>query len=62
MVFRVTAITEDAAEDSESEVTCNSSEGKRRNGFLIYSCNPFHMHCLQCFDTVGWAAGRASGL
>ena len=20
------------------------------------------MHCLQCFDTVGWAAGRASGL
>ena len=19
------------------------------------------MHCLQCFDTVGWAAGRASG-
>jgi len=23
-----------------------------------------HMHvvCLQCFDTVGWVAGRASGL
>ena len=20
------------------------------------------MSCLQCFDTVGWAAGRASGL
>jgi len=20
------------------------------------------IHCLQCFDTVGWAAGRASGL
>jgi len=20
------------------------------------------MGCLQCFDTVGWAAGRASGL
>jgi len=19
-------------------------------------------YCLQCFDTVGWAAGRASGL
>jgi len=19
-------------------------------------------HCLQCFDAVGWAAGRASGL
>jgi len=21
-----------------------------------------HAHCLQCFDAVGWAAGRASGL
>ena len=21
-----------------------------------------HNNCLQCFDTVGWAAGRASGL
>ena len=21
-----------------------------------------HCYCLQCFDTVGWAAGRASGL
>jgi len=21
-----------------------------------------HKHCLQCFDAVGWAAGRASGL
>ena len=20
------------------------------------------VHCLQCFDAVGWAAGRASGL
>jgi len=20
------------------------------------------MHCLQCFDAVGWVAGRASGL
>jgi len=20
------------------------------------------LHCLQCFDTVGWASGRASGL
>jgi len=24
-------------------------------------CNEY-MPCLQCFDTVGWAAGRASGL
>ena len=22
----------------------------------------FHVSCLQCFDAVGWAAGRASGL
>jgi len=22
----------------------------------------FTVLCLQCFDTVGWAAGRASGL
>ena len=21
-----------------------------------------HLQCLQCFDAVGWAAGRASGL
>jgi len=21
-----------------------------------------HFYCLQCFDTVGWASGRASGL
>jgi len=26
--------------------------------FLLYSFNI----CCQCFDTVGWAAGRASGL
>jgi len=22
----------------------------------------FWKYCLQCFDTVGWASGRASGL
>jgi len=21
-----------------------------------------YRHCLQCFDAVGWAAGKASGL
>jgi len=26
-------------------------------------CNTLNTkHCLQCFDAVGWAAGRASGL
>jgi len=29
----------------------------------IFLC-PFlnTIHCLQCFDTVGWESGRASGL
>ena len=27
----------------------------------IYICSQYSI-CLQCFDTVGWAAGRASGL
>jgi len=30
------------------------------NWFVFY-CN-FVVFCLQCFDTVGWVAGRASGL
>ena len=25
-------------------------------------CVSYHIICLQCFDAVGWAAGRASGL
>jgi len=27
----------------------------------VDGANPVDL-CLQCFDTVGWAAGRASGL
>jgi len=27
-----------------------------------YANNAVNKQCLQCFDTVGWAAGRASGL
>ena len=27
----------------------------------IYMCLVI-LYCLQCFDAVGWAAGRASGL
>ena len=33
--------------------------------FIMYafrSCVLFFVICLQCFDAVGWAAGRASGL
>jgi len=29
--------------------------------FIIYRCL-YYLQCLQCFDAVGWAAGRASGL
>ena len=28
--------------------------------FYLYRCSS--LLCLQCFDAVGWAAGRASGL
>ena len=35
--------------------------------FSLFSFSVFHFlvvgsDCLQCFDAVGWAAGRASGL
>ena len=30
--------------------------------FYVFICLPAVSICLQCFDTVGWAAGRASGL
>ena len=29
---------------------------------LLFSVNVTYVIFLQCFDTVGWAAGRASGL
>jgi len=28
----------------------------------LKTCPIFSLLCLQCFDAVGWAAGRASGL
>ena len=35
----------------------------RGSGMLvIYVVVSLDISCLQCFDTVGWAAGRASGL
>jgi len=30
--------------------------------YYYYDCNNITTVCLQCFDDVGWAAGRASGL
>jgi len=32
---------------------------KLKNNFMLM---PSVLCCLQCFDAVGWAAGRASGL
>ena len=32
---------------------------QKRKVFIFWS---YHGNYLQCFDTVGWAAGRASGL
>jgi len=34
------------------------SRGQNLNLTLVFLCCST---CLQCFDTVGWAAGRASG-
>jgi len=46
-----------------------SSEGAQQNDPLgsLQFCEAIYLllcglQCLQCFDTVGWAAGRASGL
>ena len=30
--------------------------------FAVLWMTPLTVYCLQCFDAVGWAAGRASGL
>ena len=33
-----------------------------KNSSWIFVIVLGRLGCLQCFDTVGWAAGRASGL
>ena len=33
-----------------------------RENWLIFDYLTVDRMCLQCFDAVGWAAGRASGL
>ena len=32
------------------------------NSFLFHAADAYMLSYLQCFDAVGWAAGRASGL
>jgi len=48
--------------DDKSELSCCSYT--RRNFFLVGILPGIVFtvrYCLQCFDTVGWASGRASG-
>ena len=40
----------------------NRSRDAGSNGGYRWVYDSRHMQCLQCFDAVGWAAGRASGL
>jgi len=41
---------------------CNVPD-RKSNSFSSNNCPLYcFMYCLQCFDPVGWAAGRASGL
>ena len=32
------------------------------SGFMKIKSYNMHLMCLQCFDAVGWVAGKASGL
>jgi len=46
-----------------AHVACGKNNITQYNGHLVtrYCLLAYYMSCLQCFDTVGWAAGRASG-
>jgi len=37
-------------------------KGKGTTDAILYLREMHEKFCLQCFDTVGWASGRASGL
>jgi len=41
--------------------TTVQTQGLFISWFKIKRCFQHTQHCLQCFDAVGWAAGRASG-
>jgi len=38
------------------------SDGRRISDYMIAVLQLFFCLCLQCFDAVVWASGRASGL
>ena len=42
----------------KSELDNNNNNNNNTRLTVLFRDNP----CLQCFDAVGWAAGRASGL
>ena len=53
--LRASSIVEDTWDDTESESSEQQIRKVKYIAIVIYIC-------LQCFDAVGWAAGRASGL
>jgi len=57
-------IGKQSGESVESVViTSVEMRSQLRFGFCAYVCHMLVIICcLQCYDAVGWAAGRASGL
>ena len=60
------AICGDISQPTEKGISCMwsifstfYSKWKHRHSFFVVSTVA---NCLQCFETVGWASGRASGL
>jgi len=52
-------VINDKSQDSTAKHL--SYDGLLRYKFIIHRAGERN-YCLQCFDAVGWAAGRASGL
>jgi len=54
-----------AADDEAADLKQDQNlQSKINNKVPVYSVlvKDYAIQCLQCFDAVGWAAGRASGL
>ena len=45
-----------------STLTCTGSSVLSGSCFYFFFCVWLYSECFQCFDVVGWVAGRASGL
>jgi len=46
---------DDTGDFSDSDYDIDDTLVSNKSAHVIFNC-------LQCFDTVGWASGRASGL